>query len=107
MLSGLGMSWSEANDMLSGDTVVGGVGLSDAQFDDDDMSGVSVVSVGVLLAKLDSSSSVPRSAIMGAAGMAAIVAGVAVGRGARQNERGGGSVGGSEEECQTRPASAN
>jgi hypothetical protein len=58
--------------MLSGETVVGGVELRDAELDDD-------MSVGSLLVKLDSQSSEPSSVITGAAPMAAIVATVAVG----------------------------
>jgi len=69
---GLGRSGSEARDMLSGDTVVGGVELRDAGFDKE-------ASVGSLLVKLDPHSSESSSAIVGAACMAAIVAAVIVG----------------------------
>jgi hypothetical protein len=58
--------------MLSGETVVGGVELKDAEFDED-------MSVGVLLEKLDVHSSESSSAIIGAASVAAIVAAGAVG----------------------------
>lgn len=64
--------------MLSGETVVGGVELKDAEFDKD-------MSVGVLLEKLDVHSSESSSAIVGAASVAAIVAAGAVGLNARQN----------------------
>lgn len=65
-LSGLGTSGSEASDMLSGETVVGGVELKDTAFEED-------ASVGVL-EKLDSHSSEPRSAIAGPISTAAIAA---------------------------------
>jgi hypothetical protein len=64
MVSSLGMSGSEARDMLSGETVVGGVQLRDAALEDD-------TSVGVL-EKLDSLSKAPRSAIAGAISTTAI-----------------------------------
>ena len=55
MVSGLEISGSEARDMLSGDTVVGGVGLSETGFDE--------ASVGAP-EKLDSDESIPSSAAM-------------------------------------------
>jgi hypothetical protein len=69
-LSGLGTSGSEAKDMLSGETVVGGVELKDAAFEK-----IASVSVGVLLEKLDSHSNEPSSPIAAVGiSMAAIVA---------------------------------
>jgi NADPH-dependent curcumin reductase CurA len=70
MVSGLGRrSGSDARDMLSGETVVGGVELRDAEFDDD------MSSVGVLLEKLDphSSESISAMAIVGVACMVAAI----------------------------------
>jgi hypothetical protein len=73
-LSGLlSASGSEAIDMLSGDIVVGGVELINAEFDEDDMS-----SDGVALEKLDPRTSESNSAIVGAASMAASMAAIAV-----------------------------
>jgi beta-galactosidase GanA len=66
-------SGSEASDMLSADTVVGGVELMDVEFDDDE-------SVGSLLVKLDPhSSSESSSAIAGVgSSVAAIVVAMVV-----------------------------
>jgi hypothetical protein len=69
VVSDLGWSGSEANDMLSADTVVGGVELIDVKFEEAE-------SVASLLEKLDpQSNSESSSAIIGAASMAAIVVG--------------------------------
>jgi hypothetical protein len=66
-LKGLAASGSEARDMLSGEIVVGGVELRDAELAED-------LSDGVLLEKLDaSSSSVSSSAIVGAASRVAMI----------------------------------
>jgi hypothetical protein len=82
VLSGLGRSGSEARDMLSGETVVGGVELNEAELDED-------MSVGVLLEKLDPCRSSESSSAIGASWMAAIVAAARLVRDARQ---GGGSL---------------
>jgi hypothetical protein len=63
--SGLGASGSEARDMLSGETVVGGVELRDAELDSD-------MSDTVLLAKLDPHRSESSSATVGGTSVAAI-----------------------------------
>ncbi len=67
--SGFGRSGSEAKDMLSGETVVGGVELKDvgAELGDD-------ASVAALLEKLEPHSSESSSAIVGAVPVAAIIA---------------------------------
>jgi hypothetical protein len=71
-ISDFGWSGSEASDMLSADTVVGGVELMDVEFEEAE-------SVGSLLVKLDPhSSSESSSAIIGVASMAAIVVAMVV-----------------------------